>query len=143
MIDYQMKEDIVFDPVEGVSIAIVPDDNAATEEGKPGWQVYLLNHNDYTLSNVIVSSNGYGTYEDGEKVRTSTLRHVFAEVEPHSAVPVEPIDPDLFHLNNQYWVSYYRGPQIFDKKFIFVPDSIVPANLIPIALLGREGVLHG
>ncbi len=44
---------------------------------------------------------------------------------------------------NQYWVSYYRGQQIFDKKFIFVPDSIVPANLIPIALLGREGVLHG
>jgi hypothetical protein len=40
-------------------------------------------------------------------------------------------------------VSYYRGSQIFDKKFIFVPDSIVPANLIPIALLGREGVLHG
>ncbi len=138
-----MKEDIIFDPVEGVSVAIVPDEAAATEEGKPGWQVYLLNHNSYPLTNVIISSNGYGTYEDGEKVRTSTLRHVFAEVDPQSAVPVEPIDPDLFHLNNQYWVSYYRGPQIFDKKFIFVPDSIVPANLIPIALLGREGVLHG
>ena len=138
-----MKEDIIFDPVEGVSVAVVPDEAAATEEGKPGWQVYLLNHNAYPLQNVIVSSNGYGTQQDGEKVRTSTLRHVFVEVEPHSAVPVEPIDPNLFHLNNQYWVSYYRGPQIFDKKFIFVPDSIVPANLIPIALLGREGVLHG
>lgn len=138
-----MKEDIIFDPVEGVSVAVVPDDSAATEEGKPGWQVYLLNHNPYPLQNVIISSNGYGTHDDGEKVRTSTLRHVFEKVAPHSAVPVEPIDPDLFHLNNQYWVSYYRGTQIFDKKFIFVPDSIVPANLIPIALLGREGVLHG
>lgn len=138
-----MKEDIVFDPVEGVSVAVVPDEAAATEEGKPGWQVYLLNHNPFPLQNVIVSSNGYGIQDDGEKVRTSTLRHVFVEVEPHSAVPVEPIDPDLFHLNNQYWVSYYRGPQIFDKKFIFVPDSIVLANLTPIALLGRQGVLHG
>lgn len=138
-----MKEDIKFDPVEGVSVAVVPDDAVATEEGKAGWQVYLLNHNAYPLRNVIVNSNGYGTNSEGEAVRTSTLRHVFAEVEPHAAVPIEPIDPGLFHLNNQYWVSYYRDTQIFDKKFIFVPDSIVSANLTPISLLGREGVLHG
>ncbi|TGE26349.1 hypothetical protein [Hymenobacter metallicola] len=137
-----MKEHITFDPVEGVSIAVVPDEAAATEESNLGWQVYLLNHNDYPLSNVIVSSNGYGVQPTGESVRTSTLRHVILEVEPRAAVPIEPIDPALFHLNNQYWVSYYRGAQIFDKKFIFVPDSIVPANLIHIALLEREGVLH-
>ncbi|PJJ48623.1 hypothetical protein [Hymenobacter chitinivorans] len=137
-----MKEHISFDPVEGVSIAIVPDQVGAAEEAVATWQVYLLNHNPYPLSNVIVSSNGYGVQSDGENVRTSTLRHVILEVEPHTAVPIEPIDPALFHLNNQYWVSYYRGSQIFDKKFIFVPDSIVAANLIHIALLDREGVLH-
>ncbi|GAA4002426.1 hypothetical protein GCM10022408_12280 [Hymenobacter fastidiosus] len=137
-----MKDDIIFDPVEGVSVAVVPDENAATEDGKQGWQVYLLNSNPFPLRNVIVSSNGYGIRTNGEAVRTSTLRHVILEVEPQSAVPIEPIDPDLFQLNNQYWVSYYRGPQIFDKKYIFVPDSIVPANLIHIALLDREGVLH-
>lgn len=138
-----MKKDISFDPVEGVSIAIVPDDQAATEAGKPGWLVYLLNHNDYPIENVIVSSNGYGVHPaDGEPVRTSTLRHVLLEVAPHTAVPIEPIDPALFHLNNQYWVSYYRDKNIFDKKFIFVPDSIVPDNLIHIALLDRSGVLH-
>lgn len=138
-----MKKDISFDPVEGVSVAIVPDSNAATEEGKPGWQVYLLNHNEFPLQNVIVSSNGYGTDPStGEPVRTSTLRHVLLEVPPRAAEPIEPIDPALFHLNNQYWVSYYQGAQIFDKKFIFVPDSIVADNLTPIALLSREGVLH-
>jgi hypothetical protein len=137
-----MKEDIKFDPVEGVSVAIVPEDSAAVEVGKAGWLVYLLNHNRFALDNVIVSSNGYGLDAEGHIVRTSTLRHHFPEVEPQSAVPLEPIDPALFHLNNQYWVSYYRDGQIFDKKFIFVPDSIVPANLIPIGLLGREGVLH-
>ena len=137
-----MKEHIKFDPVEGVTIAVVPEEAAATEEGKEGWLVYLINHNDHALQNVIVNSHGYGTQPDGENVKTSTLRHVFAEVGPRSAVPVEPIDPALFHLNNQYWVSYYLNAQIFDKKFIFVPDSIVPANLTPISLLGREGVLH-
>ncbi len=137
-----MKNDIAFDPVEGVSVAIVPDDAVALDNEQPGWQVYLLNHNSFALENVIVSSNGYGLDSSGETVRTSTLRHVFPHVEAHSAVPIEPIDPGVFHLNNQYWVSYYRGAQIFDKKFIFVPDSIIAANLIPIALLGRDGILH-
>ncbi|WP_400192514.1 hypothetical protein [Hymenobacter sp. B81] len=137
-----MKQDISFEPVEGVSIAVVPDEAAAVEIGKPGWLVYLINYNDFALTNVIISSNGYGQDAEGHVVRTSTLRHHFEEVEAQSAVPIEPIDPALFHLNNQYWVSYYRGAQIFDKKFVFVPDSIVVENLIPLALLGREGVLH-
>ncbi|MCA8832270.1 hypothetical protein [Hymenobacter pini] len=137
-----MKKDITFDPVEGVSVAIVPDGNVAVSDGQPGWQVYLLNHNDYALENVIVSSNGYGTSPEGEAIRTSTLRHVLPEMPPRAAAAIEPIDPALFHLNNQYWVSYYVGGQIFDKKFIFVPDSIVAENLTPIALLNQAGVLH-
>ena len=137
-----MKQDITFDPVEGVSVAVIPDDTALASEGQAIWQVYLLNHNAFPLQNVIVNANGYGLQDDGEKVRTSTLRYVFEEVPPHTAVPVEPIDSALFHLNNQYWVSYYHGPQIFDKKFIFVPDSIVANNFTHIALLDRVGVLH-
>jgi hypothetical protein len=137
-----MKKDIAFDPVEGVLVAIVPDERAATTEGQPGWLVYLLNQNNFPLENVIVSSNGYGTNAEGVPVRTSTLRHSLPEVPPQTAAPIEPIDPALFHLNNQYWVSYYVGNQVFDKKFIFVPDSIVEENLTPIALLNQPGVLH-
>ena len=81
-------------------------------------------------------------FADGEKVRTSTLRYLFEEVLPRTAVPIEPLDPALFHLNNQYWVSYYHGARIFDKKYIFVPDSIVEANFTHIALLDQAGVLH-
>ena len=137
-----MKQDIPFDPVEGVSVAVIPDDTALTPEGQAIWQVYLLHHNAFPLQNVIVNANGYGLQDDGEQVRTSTLRYVFEEVPPHTAVPVEPIDSALFHLNNQYWVSDYHGPQIFDKKFIFVPDSIVANNFTHIALLDRLGILH-
>jgi len=141
-----MKQDIKFDPVEGVSIAIVPDQQASSlgVAGLPTWTVYLLNANDYALDNVIISADGYGTQPTGEAVRTSTLRYRFEQVGPHSATPVELIDPAVFHLTNQYWVSYYRGASIFDKKFLFVPDSIVPENLILLDLLdGRAGVLHG
>jgi len=137
-----VKQDIQFDPVEGVSVAIVPDETALTPDGQTVWQVYLLNHNAFPLKNVIVNAAGYGQQPDGEVVRTSTLRYLFEEVPANAAISVEPINSALFHLNNQYWVSYYHGAQIFDKKFIFVPDSIVPDNFTHIALLDRVGVLH-
>ena len=143
-----MKQDIPFEPVVGVSIAIVPDtdfsDATPGESGQPTWQVFLLNNNDFALETVIVASDGYGTQPDGQAVKTSTLRYHFPEIGPHSATPIELIDPAVFHLTNQYWVSYYHGKQIFDRKFLFVPDSIVPANLSRLELLdGRAGVLHG
>jgi len=140
-----MKQDISFDAVEGINIAIVPDEEAAPGPGgAPTWTVYLLNHNDFGLENVLISSEGYGTQPTGEAVRTTTLRYHFPEVGPHSATLVELIDPAVFHLTNQYWVSYYRDSKIFDKKFVFVPDSIVAANLSRLDLLaGRVGVLHG
>lgn len=140
-----MKQDISFDSVEGITIAIVPDEEAAPgPDGAPIWTVYLLNHNDFSLENVLISSEGYGTQPTGEAVRTTTLRYHLPVVGPHSATPVELIDPAVFHLTNQYWVSYYRDSKIFDKKFVFVPDSIVAANLNRLDLLaGRVGVLHG
>ena len=143
-----MKQDIPFEPVVGVSVAIVPDydptEAGPDAAGQPTWQVFLLNNNDFALETVIVASDGYGTQPDGQAVRTSTLRYHFPEVAPYSATPIELIDPAVFHLTNQYWVSYYRDRQIFDRKFLFVPDSIVPENFSRLELLaGRVGVLHG
>jgi hypothetical protein len=139
-----MKQDISFDPVEGVSVAIVPDaEGAPGTAGQPTWTVYLLNDNDTALENVLIAAEGYGTQPTGEAVRTSTLRYRFEHVAPRSATPVELIDPAVFHLTNQYWVSYYQNGRIFDKKFLFVPDAIVTDNLSPLALLnGQAGVLH-
>lgn len=137
-----MKKDIIFRPVEGVSVVIVPDEQAATAtEQQMGWQVYLLNDNDQPLQNVIVSSNGYGTDARGEAIRTSTLRHSLPEVPPRAAAPIEAIDPAVFQLHNQYWVSYYIDGQVFDRKFVFAPGSIGSEQLTPIDLLGQPGVV--
>jgi hypothetical protein len=137
-----MKKDIPFLPVEGVQIAIVRN---IDELNQPTWHVVLLNRNELPISNVFVTSKGYSNTEAGTSApdqRTSTLRHFFAEVPALAHIVVEPIMPDLFHLNNEYWVSYFIENQIYDKKFIFVPDSIVEENLIQIKPLGLEGVLH-
>lgn len=133
-----MKKDIDFDPVEGVSVAIAIEKN---DVGIDVWNVYLINYNNFYLENVLVSSKGYG-HTNGEVVKTSVLRHMFDQVGPKSFVKIEPINPAIFHINNEYWVSYYIGKKIFDKKFIFVPDSIVEPNLIDISILNMRGVLH-
>jgi len=133
-----MKKDIVFPTVEGIAVAIVRNIN---EVNQAEWYVYFVNQNEYALETLIVSSRGYGEIA-GEQRQTSILRHAFGAVEPNSYVLIEPIDPALFVLNNEYWVSYYVGDQIYDKRFTFVPDSIVEENLIKINTLNMEGVLH-
>ncbi|MCR9250368.1 MAG: hypothetical protein NXI20_08075 [bacterium] len=133
-----MKEDIPFLPVENVMISVV---QKPAEVGDPEWFVYLLNRNDLPINTVMITSKGYGK-KDGEEQNTSTLRHVIPEVDAGEYALVEPIQPEVFHLNNEYWVSYYIDGQIYDKKFIFVQDTIKEENLIEIKELGLQGVLH-
>lgn len=131
-------KDIEIPEVRNVTLAIA-------RKQQPGesaeWKVYLINSNDHPIENTLVASNGYGEKE-GIKQRTSTLRHFLETVPAHGAALIEPIDPAVFHLNNEYWVSYYVGDKIFDKKFVFVPDSVREENLSYIKELEMEGVLH-
>ena len=133
-----MKKDINFHPVTGVKLAIAKENvNGNTE-----WAVYIINLNMIELNTVMITSKGYGMI-DGEEKKTSTLRHMIQELGSESIAKIEPIDPALFALNNEYWVSYYILDQIFDKKFIFTEGSMDPSNMTFIPELGMEGVLHG
>ncbi len=138
-----MKKDIPFLPVEGVKVAVARKKN---ESNDFDWHVYLLNYNDVPLTNVFVTSKGYGLQadhlSDEEPQKTSTLRQLILAVEPQGFLVIERIEPAVFHLYSEYWISYYIGNQIYDKKFIFVPESITEDHLMPIELLGLEGVLH-
>ncbi|MGV3540495.1 MAG: hypothetical protein ACO1OQ_11835 [Rufibacter sp.] len=133
-----MKHDIDFHQVAGVSVAVAREIN---EMGQPEWNVYLINNNEFYLENVIIASKGYGE-QDGQEVKTSVLRHMFEQMAPKSFLLVEPIDPALFKITNEFWVSYYIGRNIYDKRFLFVPGSIEEENLIHISILEKEGVLH-
>ncbi len=130
-----MKKDIPFYPVEGVVLAVV------RKSDDSGWYVYLINKNNQSLENVIVTSKGYGVIE-GEQKKTSTLRHMFPLIKTGATALIEPIDPQVFGLNNEYWVSYFIGSRVYDKKYIFVPDTILAENIMLIEELGLKGVLH-
>lgn len=133
-----MKRDIEIPKVKNVTLAVVRKKNILNQDE---WAVHLINTNSFPLENTLVASTGYGEKE-GETQRTSTLRHFLETVPANSSVLVEPIDSRVFHLTNEYWVSYYVADQIYDRKFVFVPDTISEANLTFIKELESEGVLH-
>ena len=132
-----MHKDLPQNIVEDVAISV-----ALEGEGPESkvWYVYLINLKNEELENALVTSRGYG-HKDGEEVKTSTLRHVFPKVEAKSFALIEPIDEQTFDLNNEYWLSYYINNQIFDKKFIFLPESIVESNFIRLPVLNKPGVM--
>lgn len=128
-----MRKDINFSPVKDVHVVVA---QAADQ-----WKVFLINRNKFKLENVMVTSKGYGETKT-EKQQTSILRHMIPYLDPGEYALIEPIDESVFHLNNEYWVSYFVDGQVYDKKFIFVPDSIVEENLSFIEELEMKGILH-
>ncbi|HLO45618.1 MAG TPA: hypothetical protein VK175_14870 [Leadbetterella sp.] len=130
-----MKKDIEFPQNDNILIAIAPSEFEQ-------WDVFLINKGTQKIDNLLVTSTGYGFDQNEEKISTSTLRHFYDNFEPNSVQEIEKIDPSVFHLNNEYWISYWIGGQLYDRRFVFVPESISLKNCIFVSLLGKEAVLH-
>jgi len=134
-----MKKDLPENLVEDISIAVVLENE--TPELKT-WNVYLINEKTVDIQHVLVSSKGFGV-KDAKEVKTSTLRHFIGDMHAQSFVKIEAIDPQVFGLTNEYWLSFYIADTIFDKKYIFLPESIVDENLSRVPLVDKPGIIIG
>lgn len=132
-----MKKDIDIPIVKDVGVAVVKEEN---ELAQSEWNVYLINLKNEPIEGVLVSSRGYGIISQ-EKRNTSELRHFLDVVEPKAYVKIEPIIEDVFVLNNEYWVSFYLNNVMYDKKFIFLPETIKEENFTKIPIINKRGVL--
>lgn len=133
-----MLKDIHRPEVKNIVLAAVKEPNEET--GDMEWHVYLVNLNEEMIRGVLVSSKGYGEL-DGKVVKTSTLRHLIGNVDPQDYARIELIMDNLFGLSNEYWVSFYMGSDIYDKKYIFLPESIKEENFTNIPVLNKRGVM--
>lgn len=132
-----MKKDINPPLVEDIAVAVVKELNELNETV---WNVYLVNLKKEGIEGVLVTSMGYGTYND-EDVKTSTLRHFLDEVEANSFKKIEPIVENVFGLNNEFWVSFFLNSVMYDKKYIFLPETIKEENFTTIPLINKKGVM--
>lgn len=135
-----MREELKGPLVENVAVAVVQELN---EDGETIYNVYLLNLREDIIEGIIITSKGYGqNVKTGEKVETSMLRHCIELMLPNEAAKIEPIMEEVFGLSNEYWVSFYIDGKMYDKKFVFVAESISLKNMKPIELLGGvKGVM--
>tara|TARA_B110000285_G_scaffold161857_1_gene180798 strand:+ start:300 stop:710 length:411 start_codon:yes stop_codon:yes gene_type:complete len=134
-----MREELQGPKVENIGVAIVEQVN---ELNVKIYNVYLLNLSEEIIEGIMITSKGYGeNLKTGEKVKTSTLRHSLEVLLPNEVAKIEPIMENVFGIANEFWVSYWSNDVMFDKKFIFVPESISPKNMKTIPVLGDKGVM--
>ncbi|TNE71473.1 MAG: hypothetical protein EP333_09070 [Bacteroidetes bacterium] len=134
-----MREELKGPKVENVGVAVIQTINELNEKE---YNAYLLNLRDDIMEGIIITSKGYGENTNtGEKVRTSTLRHSLEVLLPNEAAKIEPIMEEVFGLSNEYWVSFWVNDVMYDKKFVFLAESISEKNMKEIPLLGEKGVM--
>lgn len=131
-----MKKDITFHKVENVGIAIVPEEY----ENETEWMAYLINQSPNTLEGVLICSNGYGII-DGHEIKTSTLRQFFERIEPAQAVKLELIEEKVFGINNEFWISFWLNGTMYERKVVFLPETISERYFTQIPILDKRGVL--
>lgn len=132
-----MKKDIEFPKVTDVGVAVVLEKNEIDEEV---WNVYILNLKEEELEGVLVSARGYGIINN-EGRTTSELRHFLDKIPAKSFMKIEPIVEEVFPLNNEYWVSFFLNGTMYDRKYIFLSETIHRENFVKIPLLEKQGVL--
>lgn len=134
-----MKKKLQGPKVENVFVAVVQE---LGEGNVIVYDVYLINESENILEQILITSKGFATSKDnGEKVETTMLRKDLGGLIPYSAQKVEPIMEDVMALTNEYWVCYWIGNKMYDKKFVVYSDLLKEENFKYIPTLNLKGVL--
>ena len=136
-----MREELLGPKVENVKMAVIPEIN---EEGGIQHYVYLISERKDIMEGIIITSKGYGmNVNTGETVKTSILRHSLEVLLPNEAAKIEPIMEEVFGLTNEYWISFWADDVMYDKKFIFLPETIDEKNFLLIPGMNVRGLVIG
>ncbi|MFM7664337.1 MAG: hypothetical protein ACKO68_07395 [Bacteroidota bacterium] len=131
-----MKAKDLIPKVEGVFLALLE------EKSNEEYAVYLVNDRKDIMEGIIVTSVGFGeNIQSGEALKTATLRHSLEVLLPEEYAKIELIIPEVFGLYNEYWVSFWIDEVLYDKKFLFLPDSIKIEDLAVLPRFNKKGII--
>ncbi len=129
-----MRKDIEIPNVKNVHIVAVNEwDKDFTSQQ---WNVYLANNREDEISTVLVMSRG-----KSEDKKTSTLRHALGNILPKTAAKIEFIPTEVLGFTNEYLLTFFANNKLFERKFIFEPNSISEENIVKVPVLESEGIL--
>ena len=130
-----MKKDIVIPVVKDVYIAVVKEWNK--DFTSHDWLVYLINDSPDPLESVMIMSRG--KHKDGRK--TSTFRHAFKLVAEKTAIKVELIMEEVFAFENEFVLTYFIGPTLYDHVYTAAAYSISEEAFKKLPVMDQEGIL--
>ncbi len=131
-----MKKDIKIPTFKDVWIAVVQEKKLQSLV----WNAYVINAKKEPIQGVLVNSKGYGSV-NGEPLKTSVLRHFLDVIKPCSYKKIEQLPKPLLSINNEFWLSFYLKNKMYDKKFIFLAESITQLNLVDVPIINKKGIL--
>tara|TARA_R110002167_G_scaffold13570_5_gene56207 strand:- start:4604 stop:4999 length:396 start_codon:yes stop_codon:yes gene_type:complete len=129
-----LKKDIEIPIAKDVYVALIHEWN--DEFLSKDWNAYIINDRDTQIDMVLVVSVGY----DGDR-KTSTMRHGIGVVGAKSYEKIELLQEEVLALNNEFFVTYYADNKLYEKRFLFETHSVNENALIPIPIIGKDGVL--
>lgn len=132
-----MKKDTPRKIAQDIALAIVRDENELKREV---WNVYLLNLKETEIDTILISTRGYGIIEGNNIVRQPKTLSI-QQMHPKSYSIIEPIPFSFLSFKNEYWVTFFENGELFEKKYIFLPNSIVNDNFTNVPLLKKVGVM--
>lgn len=131
-----MKTKDLIPKIEGVFLALLEENDNAE------FAVYLLNDRRDIMEGIIVTSVGFGeNLHSGEAIKTATLRHSLEVLLPEEYAKIELIVPEVFGLYNEYWVSFWIDEVLYDKKFLFLPNSIKVDEMALLPRFNKKGIM--
>ncbi len=129
-----MKKDIEIPIAKDVYIALIHEWNE--EFLSKDWNAYVLNDRGTPIEMVMVVSKGFDTER-----KTSTMRHAIGFVAAKSFEKVEVVQEAVLALDNEFFLTFYADNKLYEKRFIFQGGSVTTANLKPIPLIDKDGIL--
>lgn len=129
-----MKKDIDIPVVKDVHVAVIHewDDEMLNKV----WNAYLINNKESAIEMAIIVSSGFN-----DTNKTATIRHGLGTLEAKSFKKFEPLQEEIFALDNIFSLSFFAENKLFDKKFIFKKNTINTNALTTILLIDKEGIL--
>lgn len=128
-----MRKDIEIPNAENVHIVAVKEwDKDFTDQL---WNIYLVNNREDEISTVLILSRG-----KSEDKKTSTLRHGLGNLKPKTTGKVEFIPTEVLGFTNEYLLTFFAENKLFERKFIFEPNSISEEKVVALPILESEGI---
>lgn len=129
-----MRKNIEIPEVEEVYLAAVYVFNEQFEAYE--WNAYLINVSTEALEMALIVSRGYL-----KKKETSTMRHKIEVLPAKNFAKVEFLQEDVLKLNNEFRITFFQNNKMYEKTFIFKPNTIKENALVEIPVIPEKGIL--